>query len=507
MKVAETICVLAASAMLLVPGARLAHGQTSAQTTTQSTPPGAAAINLPRLGDAAADELSPGTERRVGETIMRDLRREQVLLDDVELNDYLNRFGAQLTDTPPAQGFSFEFFLVKDASLNAFAMPGGFIGVHTGLIAASKSESELASVLAHEVGHVTQRHIARMLASQRQTSVLQIAALVLAALAAKSNPQAAIGVASAGAGAQQQLLLSFSRDAEREADRVGLDILRSAGFDANGMVAFFGRLQQASRVYESNAPSYLRSHPLTSERIADMQVRIRQERYRQRADSLEFLLAGTKLKVLADLSVDGLRSARSAMERALKEKTGADERASWYGLALTSVAQRDFASADKALAELRKRLPNGHPFIERVAVDAKLAAGDPKAAAQWAAAGLQKFPQARALAHLQVQALIDSKEHDRAVGFLQEQLVIYRSDPLLWRLLSQAQAGRGRPGEAHRAAAEEYALIGGWLAAIEQLRLAQRGGTLDFYTASQVDARIREMQAQYSIEQQDRKQF
>ena len=132
MKVAETICVLAASAMLLVPGARLAHGQTSAQTTTQSTPPGAAAINLPRLGDAAADELSPGTERRVGETIMRDLRREQVLLDDVELNDYLNRFGAQLTDTPPAQGFSFEFFLVKDASLNAFAMPGGFIGVHTG---------------------------------------------------------------------------------------------------------------------------------------------------------------------------------------------------------------------------------------------------------------------------------------------------------------------------------------------------------------------------------------
>lgn len=487
----------------------------SVAVNAQSPPPerssgtdtgrGSQISNLPRLGDAGSEELPPGTERRIGEAIMRDFRRERALLDDVELSDYLNRFAGTLTETSAAQGFSFEFFLVRDPSMNAFAMPGGFIGVHTGLITASSSESELASVLAHEIGHVTQRHIARMLATQRQSSVLQMAALVLGALAARSNPQAAVGLATLGASAQQQIMLSFSRDAEREADRVGIEMLRGAGFDPIGMVGFFTRLQQATRVYEGNAPSYLRTHPLTSERIADMQARIREERYRQRADSLEFTLARTKLSALADLSIDGLAAAKLRFERQLKERNALDDRAAMYGLALITLAQRDFAGSEKALADLRKRLPNGHPFIERLAVEGRLARGDANGAAQMAEAALQRFPQARALNHLRAQALIDLREYDRAVGFLEDQLTLYRSDATLWRLLALAQGARGRQADAHRASAEEYALIGGWLAAIDQLRLAQRVGSLDFYAASQVDSRVREIQAQYTIEQQDRR--
>ena len=480
-------------------------GRTSGNLPDGGSSSGVQISNLPRLGDAGSEELPPGTERRIGEAIMRDLRRERVLLDDVELSDYLNRFASTLTDSTAAQGFSFEFFLVRDGSMNAFAMPGGFIGVHTGLITASSTESELASVLAHEIGHVTQRHIARMLATQRQTSVLQMAALVLAALAARSNPQAAVGMASLGAGAQQQIMLSFSRDAEREADRVGIDMLRSAGFDPVGMVGFFTRLQQATRVYEGNAPSYLRTHPLTSERIADMQSRIREERYRQRPDSLEFILARTKLAALADLSIDGLVAAKTRFERQLKERNALDERAAVYGLAVVALAQRDFAGSEKAIVDLRKRIPNSHPFIERLAVEGKLARGDANAAAQMADAALLRFPQARALNHLRAQALIDLREYNKAVDFLQDQLSLYRSDTTLWRLLALAQGGRGRAADAHRASAEEYALIGGWLAAIDQLRLAQRAGTLDFYAASQVDSRMRELQAQYTLEKQDRR--
>lgn len=470
--------------------------QVSPQPSTQ---------NLPRLGDAAADELSPATERRIGEAIMRDFNRERVVLDDVEVTEYVNRLATALTDTPAASGYSFEFFLIKESQINAFAMPGGFIGVHTGLIVASQTESELASVLAHEMGHVTQRHIARQLAKQRQTSVLSMASLVLAALAARSNPQAAMGAVAMAGGAQQSIMLGFSRDAEREADRVGIETLRDAGFDPNGMVAFFGRLQQASRVYESNAPSYLRTHPLTSERMADLQARIHESRYKQRADSVEFQLSRAKLRALTDITVDGLKVARTQLERQLRDKTTGDERAAWYGISIAALAQRDFPAAERALGEARKRLPAGHPFFERLAADIKLQSGDPRGAAAIALAGTQRFPESRALVHMRAQALIDSKDFAASVSYLQEQLDIYRADPTLWRLTALAQGAQGRTAEAHRASAEEYALLGGWLAAIEQLRLAQRAGTLDFYTASRVDSRLKELQAQYSLDQQDRK--
>ena len=268
------------------------------------------ANNLPRLGDAAAEDLSPAAERRLGERIMRDIRRDASVSDDVELAGYLNSLAAALTAS--AQGHSFELFLVKDPTMNAFALPGGFIGVHTGLIIAAETESELASVVAHEIGHVTQRHIARMLSDQRQTTLGTLASLVLAALAARSSPQAAIGIVTMASGAQQQQMLAFSRDAEREADRVGMDTLRASGFDPNGMVAFFGRLQQSSRTYESTAPAYMRSHPMTVERIADMQARVQEGRYRQHPDSIEFRLARARLRALGDGSVDALRAERGA---------------------------------------------------------------------------------------------------------------------------------------------------------------------------------------------------
>ncbi len=459
--------------------------------------------NLPRLGDAGAEDLAPGTERRIGETIVRDLRRQGVIHDDPELTDYLNRFALDLTSTAPAAGYSFEFFLVLDNTLNAFALPGGYIGVHTGLIVAAQSESEMAGVLAHEIGHVTQRHIARMLARDRQSSVLMLAALVLSALAARSNPQAGIGIASLGTTMYQQQMLSFSRDAEREADRIGFDILRQGGFDTNGMVGFFGRLQQAGRLYENNAPEYLRTHPLTSERIADIQSRVGASRYKQRPDSFDFVLARAKLRALSDTSVDGLRLTQAVFERQMRERT-IDENAGRFGLATVFAAQRDAAGARRLLAELRRRLPDGHPFIARLAVQVEIEAGDLAAAATLLSDARKRFPASRALLHQQARVLLAQHDFRGAVATLEEALTAYRSDPEIWRLLAEAYGGLGQPARAHRTAAEQFVLLGALPAAIEQLRMAQRAGRqLDFYVASQVDARLRELEAQWRYEREE----
>ena len=314
--------------------------------------------NLPRLGDPSADELSPQAERRLGESIMRQIRRDPVWLDDADVVDYINRLAAPLSATAAAGSTSFEFFALLDPSINAFALPGGYIGVHTGLLTAADSESEVAAVLAHEIGHVTQRHIARMLAQQKQVSLVTMAGMVLALLAARSNPQAAMGGVLIGGEMARSNMLSFSREAEREADRVGFEILRQAGFDMQSMVSFFGRLQQASRFYETNAPAYLRTHPVTGERIGDMQLRLRDTRYRQRADSMEFQLLRARLRALADDSAEGRRTARALAEQSVRQSPKAGP-GPWFGLASVAAAQRDWARVESALVQAEALAPGG----------------------------------------------------------------------------------------------------------------------------------------------------
>ena len=459
--------------------------------------------NLPRLGDASADELSPTMERRIGESIVGEMQRRGMIDDDAEVTDWLNRFALALTSTDQASGHDLGFFLVRDPTLNAFALPGGFIGVHTGLIVAAQSESELAAVLAHEIGHVTQRHIARMLARQRQGSVVMLAAMVLAALAAGSNPQAAGGLASLGSTVAQQQMLGFSRDAEREADRIGLDMLRQGDFDANAMVSFLTRLQSAGRLHESGAPEYLRSHPVTSSRIADIQTRISEGRYRQRTDSPEFRLARAKLRALGDTSVDGLNAANAWFERQLRERT-IDETAGWFGIATVAAARRDAEQARAALAVLRQRLPVPHRFVERLAAQVELDAGRPQAALALIDAVLAREPSARALVRLRARALLADRRYEEAVPFLEQSIALHRDDAQLWEMLSEAQQALDRPALAHRAAAERFVLLGALPAAVEQLRLAQRARVSDFHVASQIDSRLRELEARWLREREER---
>lgn len=465
---------------------------------------------LPRLGDPGGGELSLAVERRIGEAIMRDFRRKGAVLDDVETTDYLNRFAAALPKTTNAAGFAFEFFLVADTSLNAFALPGGYIGVHTGLVVAAQTESELASVVAHEMAHVTQRHIARMLERERQGSVVSIAALVLAVLAARSNPQAIGGFLSLGDSIQRQQMLSFSRDAEREADRIGLEMLGQAGFDSRDTISFFERLQRASRFYDRGAPDYLQTHPLTTERMADMQGRVRSAVAQGEAithkDDVSFALVRARLRGLAEPSVDGLRLARARFEAELSEGSEAERGVRWYGIAVIAQAQHDGAGARHALAQARRRILGGAQFLDRVAIEIELDAGAASAALALADEALRRSPHARALVHLRARALLSLRDEASVVDFITERLREWPVDPTLWKMLGEAQFARGNVAQGHQAIAEQYAIAGAWPAAIEQLQLARRAPGLDFYTGSKIDARLREMERELRREREDSKE-
>jgi beta-barrel assembly-enhancing protease len=491
-------------------------GQGVAYSQFVSSPPGggssssgylgAQPINLPRLGDAADEDLPLSIERKIGEEIYRDYLASGEVLEDGEITDYVWQVASKLTRTASANGFDFTFFVVRDPRINAFALPGGYIGVNTGLIAASNSESELASVLAHEIAHITQRHIARMLAKQKQASILSLASLVIAALAARSNPQAAFGALSLGDALQTGNLLSFSRDAEREADRLGFDMLTQAGFDPAGMSAFFSRLQQANRFNESRAPEYLRTHPLTQDRISDAQLRAQALRYRQRVDSLDFVFARAKLQAGLNESIDAVTRARKGFELALRDKTTNNELGAWYGLGYTAMLSRDFPLVDKTIAEIRKRIPagGGHPMVEQLAIESKIRAAAYPQALFLAEQASTRYPQSRPLGATYASTLLYAGKIVEAKRYLEEQTGLYKTDQALWALLAKAYDANGQPALAHKASAERYLLLGASREAANQLDLAQKAGGVDFYVSSQIDARLREVRQTVQREQAER---
>ncbi len=480
-----------------------------------------AQTGLPALGEAAVDELSLAAERRLGQAVFHELVRAGAVHDDPELQDYLQAQAwrllriavaqGSLTDRPGSSAAAlsaqeFFFFPVKDSSINAFALPGGWIGIHTGLVTAAKTESELMSVVAHEIGHVTQRHIARMFGEQRQSSAWMIAAAVLAAAAASQSPDAAAGVLSLGQTVAVRQQLAFSQNAEREADRVGFSLLTGAGFDGRGMVGLFEKLMQAGRFYEtSQAPTWLRTHPLTSERVADMRGRLGLLDPRPGAlvtDSLEFGWIRARLLAQADPSVDGLNRAVGLLREGLVQAKPTEAAALQYGMAWAHLARRDPLSAMDSLQEARRMAQQ---------------AGQ----AQWATALLLHLEQAIAWAQGADQKVVAlgqqlADQHDRSIslraglrlsakawmrgpgtGSLEQalqqlRLVVSRwpQDREAWRLLAVVHGELRQVAAAHAASAELYALSGAWSAAIEQLEMARRAGGADFVLLSKIDARL-----------------
>ena len=461
---------------------------------------------LPSLGDTEREGLSSVMERKLGEQIMRDIRRDKDYLDDAPLLEYLHDFGGKLVAARPdvrgEANYEFFFFAVRDPVLNAFALPGGFIAVHSGLILAAQSESELASVLAHEIGHVAQRHIARMVGQSKDNSIIQLAAMVLGALTLKASPDAGVGMMMGGAGLAMQRQLNFSRTAEREADRVGLQILRDGGFDASGMVAFFGRLQTASRSLSDAMPPYLLTHPLTTERIADIQARIQDQRYRQRVDSPDFQLIRARVRVLQSKTGQDLRETQVFFENQFRQNSKALNAPAKYGMALVALRQNRFDAAQALLKEARGAAVPAPPSVlfAGLEIEIKLASGHPAQAVGLADAARREFPVSRAIARQYAAALIVDRKYADAVNYLRDQAQLYRDDVEVQNLLAQAYAGEGKQTLQHLALAESYALSGSLPAAIDQLAIARRAPDATFYDQSLIDAREREWKARYKEE-------
>ncbi|MCU6434548.1 M48 family metalloprotease [Undibacterium sp. Jales W-56] len=476
------------------------------------------AQNLPTLGDTERQDLSPLMERKLGEQIMQSVRRDPDYMDDAPVSEYLNRLGNLMLETrPDARGeamYNFEFFAVRDPVLNAFAFPGGFIGFHSGLILATQSESELASVMGHEIGHVAQRHIARMIGGQKVDSLIPIAAMILAALAAKSSPDAAMALAIGGQGVAIQRQLNFSREAEREADRVGFQILRDAGFDTAGMVSFFGRLQVATRNYNDTAPAYLRSHPLTSERMADIQARMIDQRYKQHVDSLEFSLAKARVRVLQTDTPQGYMDAATFFDTQLKTDQEDGKLAARYGQAFLAYKQKEYGKAQELLDKVVKQVASSAKqktalkttsMFASLDIDIKLASRQYDAAVKLAEQTMQQLPLSRGIVYQYVDALLAAQRNEDAARFLRDQVQLYRQEPKLQNQLGKVYELQGKQALQHIALAEAYALNGALPAALQQLDIARRAPDAQYYEQAVIDAKEREWKEKHKEELKDEK--
>jgi predicted Zn-dependent protease len=454
-------------------------------------------MSLPELGDVSQTVLTPLDELRIGEQIMRDVSTSDEVVQDIEIIDYLNNLGNRLVSSSSDKQQKINFFVVQDSSINAFAMPGGVIGVHTGLILATNSESELASVLGHEIGHVTQHHMARMLAAQKYDTFKNIAGIALALLVARANPDLASGALTTASAVGVQNQLDYTREHEREADRVGLQILDNGGFDVRAMPAFFTTLQRGTRFAEGGAPSFLRTHPLTSERIADVANRVSQMTYRQVPDSLEFQYV--RAKVIAN---NGLVDTNiEVFEQNIREHKYTNEAAEHYGLAVAYKRKNALTQAEKEIAWLKKNAPQ-HAMIENLSAHLQVSKNNPQQAAKQYSAALKLYPDNRALIYGYADHFLAINQPENAIKLIKEKQGLYPNDAQFYDVLAKAYTMQHRVLLSYQAQGEAYFRKYDLARAIEQMELAVKASDGDFYQTSIVEARLKEL---HRVQGEDKK--
>ena len=445
------------------------------------------AEGLPDLGDISQDVISPQQERQIGEQSMYQIRADKSYLDDAEIADYLNLLGGSLVVNSTEPGQPFEFFAINDNAINAFAMPGGFIGVNTGLILTSQSESELASVLSHEIAHVTQHHIARMISGQKFDSLASMALIAAAILSARSNPDAAMASIAGVQAVGIQRQINFTRVHEQEADRIGLSILQKSGFDTRAMPAFFERLQKASRLMEGNTPTYLRTHPVTNERVADVANRVQQIPYHPVASSLDFQLVRAKLQTLQKTP----QQAIAYFNAALGPQKFGNPVANRYGLVIALLQARQLERAVQEFAPLRKHVQTNAMITTLAGQLRRSGAINDKDIAGFYRTATQSFPQHRALSYDYCEVLLQEKRFNDAVTLLNQQVALHPNDSHLYELQARTYAALGRHQEEHHVLAYFYILHGNLRGAIEQLELAKQAGN-NFQELSTIETELRQ---------------
>ncbi len=477
---------------------------------------------LPLLGDSS--ELAAAEERRIGDRIAASIYRDPDYIDDPVLFDYVQSIWQPLMAAARARGdisaelserFAWDVFLIRDRSVNAFALPGGYLGVHLGLIGVVSNRDELAAVLGHELSHVSQRHISRLISQQSRSAPWMIGSMILGLLAASKNPQAANAIIAGGQAVAAQSQLNFSRDMEREADRVGTGVMLDAGFDARGVVGMFEKLQQAARLNDSGGFAYLRTHPLSTERIGDAQARqqlttlngpvipgLNSAAAAQHA--LQHAMMSARAQVLGDPGVDSLRAMTTEAQRiAANASAAADPRSvgALYAGVLASLKSRDFKSAQIFTDKLRAGLAGNTPdsqsskTLALLQLEVALEAGQlPPDVAQ---IDISKTT-SRAALLLQSRALLAAGKPKDVASRLSTWVADHPKDSAAWRLLAVAYGNQNLTARAIRADAEAQVAQLDYPAALDRLRAAQamlrsNPASGDFMDASIIDTRARQV--------------
>jgi predicted Zn-dependent protease len=423
--------------------------------------------NLPEIGVVASSAISLDKEVLIGDALMRQLRGQAPIINDPLLDEYIQDIGNRLVAQADNVKFPYKFFIINSPDINAFAFFGGHIGIHTGLIFNAKNESELASVLAHEVSHVTQRHIARSIEARQKSSPLQIASLLGSILLAVVNPEAGMAAISVSNAASAQSSINYTRQNEKEADRVGIGILADAGFDPNGASSFFSILAEKNRL-KSTPLAFLLTHPLPESRIADARTRAALFRQRNVPESINFHLA--KSRILARYYANPKRNIEYFSD-ILQRQSYVFKQAAEYGLALSYLAAEQFEPALKLISGLLQPEPNNLFYLDTY-TDIAIGMNQHQKAIDKLSAQIIHTPFNRVLTLNLANVLIKNKDFVRATTLLKDYLLINPDNLLAYELLSDAYSNSEQKLEMHQVKAEVYALVAAYPRAIDELHNA-----------------------------------
>lgn len=457
-------------------------------------PPAARAqgVQLPDMGDSAGRLISPTGEREYGMAMYRQFLQHGLVLDDPLINSYVEHLCYQLVARSDSPDLNFEFFVVDSDVVNAFAAPGGYIGLHSELILTAEAESELAAVVAHEIAHVTQRHLVRAFEDASKMSIPMALAMIGAILASGGDGDAVQAAVVGGQALMAQRQINFTRSNEHEADRIGIQTLARAGLRPEAMATFFERMGKISRLYGEGPPEFLRTHPVTTTRIAEAKSRAAQLDAGEDPDNRSFLRMRARIRAL---SGDDIRGTVQAFEEELRGKEISQQPAEFYGYA---VALRRNGKAERALA-IADTLAAAEPDVlayRLLLADARSDLGRYEQARQEYESLLATQPGNVAVLMSYGEALMaadneaDAKQGER---LLRPQLLDYPDEPRLLALYARLADGAGDRVRAAEATADRYRALGAIYEAIKQLERLSRDPELDYYQRSRVNARLAEM--------------
>jgi predicted Zn-dependent protease len=454
---------------------------------------------LPDFGSPADTVLSKSREQQLGRSVMLQLRNAGVIIEDPLLSEYVRVIGSQLASQVNDGDFKFEFFVVDDNRINAFALPGGFVGINSGLIMASDNENELAGVLAHEISHVTQRHIARSIYENQRMSLVSTAAMLAAVLlgaAADLGANATTGLLTAAQAGGMQQQINFTRAHEAEADRVGMDVLAAAGFDPNGMATFFEKLSRGGSLSSEALPEMLQTHPVSTGRIAEARARARQLPRVSHEDTPQYGLAKARLQVLTAPTPE--RALQLFEIRGPSTKLG-----DRYGLALALAGMSRGDEAERIFRDLVAENP--HIMAFRIGqAEALMSSGLTEQALAVYAEALEVSPRHVALVLSYADALIAGGQPARAHEVLLDLLNNVPATPTQIALLARAANAEGDVVSAYHYMSEYYASIGDLRLAMSQLQLALESPDATAIERARFEARMKEFAEYLPEDERDR---